>query len=80
MLDNREFHVPVVTPLVSIVYHLRLQILCDTFMSFHSSQCIISQNILIPLSFQMQEMEIALEMREWGNVYRLVGCLFDGHY
>ncbi len=23
----------------------------------------------------MQEMEIALEMREWGNVYRLVGCL-----
>ncbi len=24
---------------------------------------------------QMQEMEIALGMREWGNVYRLVGCL-----
>ncbi len=23
----------------------------------------------------MQEMEIALEMREWGNIYRLAGCL-----
>ncbi len=32
MLDNREFHAPVVTPLVSVVHHLSLQMLYDVLM------------------------------------------------